>query len=490
MRNWIVTGEPVLITAHGGINFYTGNNENATGIYRPPEGMSPVPGAFNLEIPKQVAEKESGRSDMTDRDVSSFWFKKAAAFIRSYPDRFMQLLLKKCFIFFNGYEVELNTEFYFFKNISHALKIAWVPLGLIMPIGLLGMALTFRRWRDHMIFYLFFLCYSLSVVLFFVSARYRLPVVPVLLLYGGFALKTAGANVKRPLTFGLLLLVGAVLAFLVNVKSPVTLNQAILAHNEGYNFAAFGRLDKAIQSYKKALQADPNLASSHINMAIVYKRQGKLEKASDHFKAALRLKPDDHALWQEMANLGMDLFQQGKKQEAVSYFREVLRINGKIPEINNDLGLVLAQSGNFDESIKHLKEALLIDPKLTYTHYNLGLLLVEKGRLDEAVFHFSQAIYINPAYGEAYHDLGLVLVRQGKFNEAVASYYKSLEIKPGAAVVHNDLGIALVRMGRMGEAMKHFKQALKIAPDFSAARDNIRRVEKQKLNGSWQLTPP
>jgi hypothetical protein len=320
-RNWIVTGEPVLITAHGGINFYTGNNEKATGIYRPPDGMSPVPGAFNLEISRQVAEEETGRSDMTDHEVSSYWFGKASAFIRSHPGRFIQLLLKKCLIFFNGYEVELNTEFYFFKNVSHILKIAWIPLGLVMPLGLLGMALALRCWREHMIFYLFVLCYSLSVVLFFVSARYRLPIVPVFLLYGGFALKTVMANVKQPLKFGLLLLAGGVLALFVNLKPPVQLNQAVLAHNEGYNFAAMGRLNEAIKSYKDALRLNPELAATHMNMAMVYKKLGEVDKAGYHLREALKISPKDEVLGQQVANLGLELFRRGRERRLTIFAR-------------------------------------------------------------------------------------------------------------------------------------------------------------------------
>ena len=131
-----------------------------------------------------MAERESGRTGLTDSQVSSFYYGKGLAFIREQPGPFIKLTLRKIMLFLNGYEIPSNIDFYFFRDIAWPLKMAFVPFGLLMPLGLLGMALSAGAWRKHLLYYLFFLTYSASLIIFFILARYRIPIAPVLIIYG------------------------------------------------------------------------------------------------------------------------------------------------------------------------------------------------------------------------------------------------------------------------------------------------------------------
>ena len=206
IRNWIQIGKPVLITAHGGINFYVGNNENASGFYTAPKGMPFLPGAFNLKIPRQVAEAQTQRSPMSDSEVSAYWFGQGMAFIKQHPQQFRKLVVKKASGYSNAYKIPLNIDFYFLRKLSFSLKLIFVPFGVVLPLGIIGMILAMRQWRTHLIFCLYFLTYAFSVIIFFIMARYRLPVVTVLLLYSGFAIRTMIAHLATPSRLGILFL--------------------------------------------------------------------------------------------------------------------------------------------------------------------------------------------------------------------------------------------------------------------------------------------
>jgi len=300
VRNWVVTGEPVLITAHGGINFYVGNNEKATGYFTPPHGMPPLPGTFNLEVPRRVAEEQSGRSGLSDSEVSAHWFARGMDWIRRHPGDFLSLTLKKTRAFFNGYEVSLNFDFNFLRQLSWSLKPACIPLAVLLPLGLAGMALSLHRWRTHLVLYLFFVAYSASVILFFITARYRLPLVPLLLVYGGFSLRTLLAWLNRPARL-VLLLAGLLFGgLLLNGDLGISFKPGPVAHSQAYMLECMGRTDEAVARYERALVHDPRLGLAHLHLARIHTKRGRLDLAEPHYRAALALNPNDGKLRNEV----------------------------------------------------------------------------------------------------------------------------------------------------------------------------------------------
>jgi tetratricopeptide (TPR) repeat protein len=300
VRNWVVTGEPVLITAHGGINFYVGNNENATGFFTPPHGMPPLPGIFNLAVPRRVAEMQSGRTGLSDSEVSDYWFKRGTAWIRENPGDFLALTWKKTRAYFNGYEVSLNFDFNYLRQISWSLKIAFLPLAVLLPLGLAGMALSLRWWRTHLLFTMFFFSYSASVILFFITARYRLPVVPLLLVYGGFTLRTLVAWLGRPARLAILIVALVLSGVLLNTDLGIYFQPSLVTHSQAYMLECMGRIDEAVAKYELSLRQDRTLGLSHLHLARIHARQGDNERAMNHYRAALQLAPGDQTLQREL----------------------------------------------------------------------------------------------------------------------------------------------------------------------------------------------
>jgi hypothetical protein len=301
-RNWIMTRELVLITAHGGINFYVGNNENATGFFTPPAGMPPLPGLFNREVPKAAAELATGRTGMKDGEVSDYWFARGLAFIREHPSRWFALTLMKIRAFLNGREIPINVEFDFFRELSRALRIAFLPMGVLLPLGLLGLVRAARRGPEQSLFVLWFVVCSASVVLFFVASRYRLPVVPVLLLHGGFAIRELLADLARPARFGASVAALAALLLFSNSDLDLRLNPAYVAHSRGYTLETMERWEGAIAWYERALAADPRLLLTHVHLARIHARRGDAARAGEHYEAALRLAPEDPGVRAEVEN--------------------------------------------------------------------------------------------------------------------------------------------------------------------------------------------
>ncbi|MBI3008953.1 MAG: glycosyltransferase family 39 protein, partial [Candidatus Omnitrophica bacterium] len=111
VRNFLVGGDLVPITAHGGINFYIGNNPDATGTFNPPDGMSSDAEGLLMDS-KRMAEEAMGEK-LKPSQVSRFWYSKGLEFIRKEPVKYLSLLCRKALLFLNGKEVSDVEDFEF-----------------------------------------------------------------------------------------------------------------------------------------------------------------------------------------------------------------------------------------------------------------------------------------------------------------------------------------------------------------------------------------
>ena len=141
--------------------------------------------------------------------------------------------------------------------------------------------------------------------------------------------------------------------------------------------------------------------------------------------------------------LGEALTETDKTEEAISHYREVLRLKPGYAHAHHNLGSILADQGKTNEAMNHYIAALKINPKLERTHNNLGGILNRKGEMDKAIKHYFYALRLNNNYAEAYNNIGVVLALKGKFNRAIVFFRIALRIKPDYPHAQNNLKNAL-----------------------------------------------
>ena len=141
--------------------------------------------------------------------------------------------------------------------------------------------------------------------------------------------------------------------------------------------------------------------------------------------------------------LGEALTEQDKTEEAISHYREVLRLKPGYAQAHHNLGSILEDQGKTNEAMNHYIAALKINPKLERTHINLGCILNSKGERDKAIKHYFYALRLNNNYAEAYNNIGVVLALKGKFNRAIVFFRIALRIKPDYPQAQNNLKNAL-----------------------------------------------
>ena len=469
-RNQAVGGEFLLTTAQFGPNFYIGNNPDADGTYRPL-----VPGRgdprFERRDATQIAEREVG-APLTPGEVSSYWTGRALQYMRTQPGDWLKLTGRKAMLTLNRSEVA-DTE----DQLSHA---DWSPplrlaghvwhFGLLAPLGVAGVCLTWSRRRQLRPFHLMLAAYAASVVLFAVMGRYRHPLAPLLMLFAaggtaavwetvrsgagkGWPRQTAGtgaavwAMVKRGTRTGWTrqtAWAGAAAAGLLVVCNWPVLSmgdmRAITALNVGTELQAEGRLDEAVAQYRQVLALTPDDALAHSNLGTALAAQGRLDEAVGHYERALALVPGDA---DTHSNLGNALLSLGRPDEGVASMRRALDIDPGSAEAHAALGIALHDGGELDDTIVHLRRAIDLGVVSAELHNRLGIALGSQGRLDEATVEFRRAVDLEPGHIDAHANLGTALQLQGRLNEAVAQFRAALRVAPDHPELRARLDAAL-----------------------------------------------
>jgi len=190
LHNWAASRDLVLVNYNGGYTFYLGNNPSAsgTGIY--PPGFSSAP-PLEESQPALIAERESGR-ELKPSEISAFWFRKGLAFIAETPGAWLKLTAAKFFFFWNRYEIPDNYDLQFISG-QFATLLRWplVSFALAGCLGAAGLFLCRRKESSGLLLFLF-AAYFASLLPFWLTDRYRLPALALLLPLAGGMLDYAG----------------------------------------------------------------------------------------------------------------------------------------------------------------------------------------------------------------------------------------------------------------------------------------------------------
>src|SRR5262249_52773376 len=120
----------------------------------------------------------------------SYWTERALDFVTAHPGQWLKLMGRKFVLLWNSTEM-LDTESQeSYADWSWPLTLGgWFGhFGILVPLALAGAVLA---WRDRArlgILYALTAFYAVSVLMFYVFARYRLPLVPLLWLFAAHAL--------------------------------------------------------------------------------------------------------------------------------------------------------------------------------------------------------------------------------------------------------------------------------------------------------------
>ena len=397
IRNRVVGGEFVLTTMQSGTNLWFGNNPGATGRHVPLREGREMP-EFERADATAIAEAAVGRQ-LSAREVSAWWRDRALDWIREHPIDWVLLMGRKTLMVWNRVEIPDTESIQLHADESTMLRVLswWPAFGLLAPLAAAGVALERRRWRDLWLLYGMMAVFTGAVALFYVFARYRFPLVPLLLLFAGAAVVGAYDVLRRGdrREVGLASAAAVVTAFVV--WAPV------------------------------APTADPR-PLDWFNVGTAHADRGDWADAALWFRRSAEARPGEP---QVRYNLGRSLEALGDPAGAEREFRETLSLDPSHVPAHNNLGVLLAQREDLAGARDAFEEAIRLEPGSALGWNNLGNVNMVQGRPAEAARLYREATARDPDWIEARVNLATALLEVGQRDEAISELRRVLEREPG-----------------------------------------------------------
>ncbi|UCF33461.1 MAG: glycosyltransferase family 39 protein [Phycisphaerales bacterium] len=290
IRNYRVSGEFVLMTSNVGINFYIGNNPDADGSV-----MNFLPGYGSwgncFEYPALVRnlEQRVGR-ELNATAVSDYFRDQGLEWIRQNPGNFVMLTIKKALAFWGREELGNNKIICCERLHSSVLRRLpghfWFVLGsaiagcvfLVLDAkGRLNRPQTRtneleRRSEVTVLLLGVILVFWLSIIPFFLSSRYRVPVVPLLMVFSAYGVYRAawcairGGNYRAAIVA--FAWIGAC-AVQGRAAPPTDAELADWHESRGVAYETLEDYGSAGEEYQRSLALDPDRKRARERLTII-----------------------------------------------------------------------------------------------------------------------------------------------------------------------------------------------------------------------------
>ncbi len=214
VRNRVVGGDWVLLCVSGGTNLWIANNPQSDGreaalvvdeVIEPrtdPGSNNPWLTGLTYQIATCYARKYIGQ-DARLAEVDAYFQGMFTDYVRQHPGKFVKDIVQRFCWLFNAYEFPNNKDLYDFRSVSSLLAVlSHLHFGVVCPLALLGVGMTVARLRSLKAdpTYVLVLLGALIATgaLFIVNARYRMPVVCLLLPFASFPIVRCAGMLRRP----------------------------------------------------------------------------------------------------------------------------------------------------------------------------------------------------------------------------------------------------------------------------------------------------
>ena len=332
-----VSGVAGFLPWQGAYNLWAANQPGANGrFYTQHVSLLPEEAEKNPARVESVLlyQQETKKSSADIAEMNAHWHARFFGYVVQHPFAWLGLLGRKLYALLNDWEQYNNKTFAFHQERSPWLR--WNPLsfGLLLVLGVAGAArLTAASPRTAAALALLTAVIAASVLLFFVSARFRLPLATLATVLAGGAVASPGFwlgwPAERRLGLILLLMVAALVTFswFDKVQSTATFVQdhALLsraAATVGDETLAWTEAEAALGLWPAHPDAVRLAVASYFNLML----DGKAEPtaAAPWRQACVTLLGDSHADDPDLrAVAAIAYWQAGSRNHALEIWRQL-----------------------------------------------------------------------------------------------------------------------------------------------------------------------
>ena len=410
-----------------------------------------------------------------------------------------------------------------------------------------GLPVVLRR-RKAGILLLWGVLYGATVVIFFVNARFRLPLLTAVVPMASAGVFWLYDNIKARDMKALGISIG--LSAIVVVAFAVGDNTRLSPRGEAESYFALGnlhlragRVEMADSAYAKALEISPAIDRASLNRGIVAFERGDYSRAKEFFAEEIekggevsmantnlgviaRLERDsavaisygakavhaDPINSQARINLAQSLVEFGDADSALSVARRGLVLDPFNRRLQLVAGTACLSIGQVDSAVAFFRGAsaerepsTMADYELSdvystegagaspdsvirgYAFYNLGLAEAMRGEFSSALEAFANALHLIPNHADAWASYGGLLTQMNSDSEAEKALLRAIELSKSSPEIHYNLGLIYARAGNFPEAYARFSRSVETDSSFMPGHEKIELLEKLAEDGKISL---
>ncbi|MEK6590638.1 MAG: glycosyltransferase family 39 protein [Nitrospinota bacterium] len=514
---FILVGTPLMIRTvmvHNKFVFYDASGPKTILTGNLPE-YSGVGWEDELDV---VAVRNSINQD-DYKEVVKYIFKR----LYSSPVDYIKLYGRKIYWFFNNYEYPSNLNYYLFQEFSPVLKNPLGSFSLLVSLSFVGIFLTIRDYKKYLHLYFFIAGLILSVIIVYPTARFRITVVPFLMIFASYTIHNIFLMIyqKRLLLALAHIIPVSLIIFLLRIPDaysykirPIDYNNMAGAYLENTRklsahkaeeylmkswnqcseinnirikkgehllikniaeksllrlYLVLSQKSSADKNYKegisyarRAAELDYSILKVHKLLSSFYHEERDYLNAAAELKICILIKPSDAGNYYNLAVLYSNYLKDYDK--AVFYYQRALEIDPDIVKSNN------SNWQELEGSIRNT--SIQVQKKIEQRKKQIELLLnetssaLENRNYELAISNCKKVIDINCRNMAAHNYLAYAYEKSGRYKDSISEYIDILTINPVSAEIHYNLFELYNRFEKNNiKAMYHLEQSLKINPN-------------------------
>lgn len=168
-----------------------------------------------------------------------------------------------------------------------------------------------------------------------------------------------------------------------------------------------GKFNKAIKTFKRALEVDPSFTDAAVGLSIILNDLGRYEEGKQVFQqaqAALKKKttqPDTYVnekLALKHDELGEMYFQHKQFTAAMEQYMKALELSNRKPELRMKITECLTQIGDRSRAQRELESLVREFPNFAPARLKLGLIYYQSGKVVHALEQWETVLAKDPTH--------------------------------------------------------------------------------------------
>jgi len=223
-------------------------------------------------------------------------------------------------------------------------------------------------------------------------------------------------------------------------------------------------LSKATEEFKAILRIQPSDSYSALWLARLYRFQNQHDEAEKVLQGILKHEPDNEAALEQLSQLLID---EGRSQDAIDLLKQEAEGSAS-PDVYDLLGSAFSQSKDFARAEDAYRKAVEGDPDDTGHLKGLAEALLSQDKYAEALEQYKKLSQLEPGTAENYIRQAQLYRRLGQLDQAESSLLRAKQLAPGNLEVLFNEALLYEDQGRFDDAVKVLSDAIagiKAKPD-------------------------